>query len=64
MHANTAPYRTMHNPALPAWLEDHLINDHGRMPHELTRMPLRAVHDLEHFDESLGLLDLHHCHIA
>ena len=64
MHANTAPYRTKHNPALPAWLEDHLINDHGRMPLELTRMPLRAVHDLEHFDESLGLLDLHHCHIA
>jgi len=64
MHANTAPYRTKHNPALPALLEDHLINDHGRMPHELTRMPLRAVHDLEHFDESLGLLDLHHCHIA
>jgi hypothetical protein len=64
MHANTAPQRNNHNPALPGWLEDHLIHDHGRLPYEIARMPLRAVHDLEHFDGSLGLLDLHHCHVA
>ena len=65
MHvADAAQERTEPNPAEPAWLEEHLTNDHGRLPHEITGMPLRSLHDLEHFDESLGLLDLHHCHIA
>jgi hypothetical protein len=65
MHvADAARARTEHDPDEAALLEEHLIHDHGRLPHEITGLPLRAVHDLEHFDESLGLLDLHHCHVA
>jgi hypothetical protein len=37
-------------------------HDHGRPPHEITGLPLRAVHELEHFDDTMGLLDLHHRH--
>lgn len=43
-------------------LDEHLIHDHGRPPHEITGLPLRAVHELEHFDDTMGLLDLHHRH--
>jgi hypothetical protein len=45
-------------------LDDHLVHDHGRLLHEITGLPLPAVHELEHFDESLGLLALHHSHTA
>lgn len=43
-------------------LDHHLIHDHGRAPHEITGLPLPAIHDLEHFDEAMGLLELHHRH--
>jgi hypothetical protein len=45
-------------------LADHLVHDHGRPAHEITGLPLRAVHDLEHFDERMGLLHLRHQHTA
>ena len=45
-------------------LADHLLRDHGRLPHEIAGLPLDAIHDLEHFDESLGLLHLRHRHQA
>jgi hypothetical protein len=45
-------------------LRDHLIDDHGRAAHELTGLPLSAVHELEHFDEAAGLLRLQHRHRA
>jgi hypothetical protein len=44
------------------WLEDHLVHDHDRRPHEIAGLPLRAVHELEHVEDSMGLLDLHHRH--
>ena len=43
-------------------LDEHLIHDHGRTAHEIARLPLAAVHQLEHFDETMGLLDLRHRH--
>jgi hypothetical protein len=53
---------TDQEPVEAEWLGDHLIYDHGRPLHEIAGLPLRAVHELEHFDESLGLLALHHSH--
>jgi hypothetical protein len=53
---------TEHEPAAAQRLDDHLIHDHGRAPHEITGLPLRAIHDLEHFDEAMGLLALRHSH--
>jgi hypothetical protein len=60
--ANTPWERIDQKPVEAEWLDEHLIHDHGRLPHEITGLPLRAVHDLEHFDESVGLLDLQHRH--
>lgn len=40
----------------------HLIDDHRRQPHEILGLPLDAVHQLEHFDDSAGLLFLGHRH--
>jgi hypothetical protein len=51
-----------HEPVDAQRLDDHLIHDHGRAPHEITGLPLHAIHDLEHFDDAMGLLDLHHRH--
>ena len=45
-------------------LADHLMHAHGRLPYEIAGLPLRAIHGLEHFDESLGLLALRHSHTA
>ena len=53
---------TDQEPADAQQLDDHLIHDHGRAPHEITGLPLHAIHDLEHFDEAIGLLKLHHRH--
>src|SRR6478609_3279677 len=36
-------------------LYDHLVDDHGRAPHEILGLPLDAVHELEHFDVEMGL---------
>jgi hypothetical protein len=63
MHvADAARERIDQDPVEAEWLDEHLIHDHRRPPHEITGLPLRAVHDLEHFDESLGLLVLQHRH--
>ncbi|MGH8970367.1 MAG: hypothetical protein ACRDV1_10510 [Actinomycetes bacterium] len=43
-------------------LHEHMVHDHGRAAHEIAGLPLTAVHELEHFDETLGLLDLRHRH--
>ena len=43
-------------------LRDHLLHDHSRVAHELAGLPLASVHELEHFDETLGLLRLRHQH--
>jgi hypothetical protein len=43
-------------------LGHHLVDDHGRRTDELTGLPLRALHELEHIEESMGLLDLAHSH--
>jgi hypothetical protein len=40
----------------------HLVRDHGRAPHEIAGLPLGHVHELEHFDQTMGLLTLHHSH--
>jgi len=45
-------------------LQHHLVHDHGRAAHEIAGLPLGAVHQLEHFDDTMGLLDLHHRHAA
>ena len=63
MHVSNVPQqRTDQEPVDAEWLVDHLIHDHDRPPHEIAGLPLRAVHDLEHFDDTLGLLDLRHRH--
>jgi hypothetical protein len=54
--------QTDQEPADAQRLDDHLIHDHGRAPHEITGLPLHAIHDLEHFDEAMGLLELRHRH--
>jgi hypothetical protein len=51
-------------PADAQRLDDHLIHDHGRAPHEITGLPLPAIHDLEHFEEAMGLLQLDHRHAS
>lgn len=43
-------------------LDDHLIQDHGRLAYEITGLPLPDLHELEHFEATMGLLDLHHRH--
>jgi hypothetical protein len=43
-------------------LHAHLLHDHHRAAHELTGLPLDAVHELEHFDVTVGLLHLDHSH--
>jgi hypothetical protein len=43
-------------------LREHLVVGHGRAAHELGALPLDAVHELEHFDDTVGLLQLHHHH--
>ncbi len=43
-------------------LRDHLLQDHRRVAHELAGLPLVSVHELEHFDDTLGLLRLRHRH--
>lgn len=43
-------------------LREHLVTAHGRAPHELGDLPLDAVHQLEHFDVSMGMLELPHRH--
>jgi hypothetical protein len=43
-------------------LRCHLIEDHGRAPHEIIGLPLAEVHGLEHFDEEVGMLHLRHRH--
>ena len=43
-------------------LHHHLTQDHGRASREITWLPLGAVHHLEHFDQSMGLLHLNHQH--
>ncbi len=45
-------------------LGDHLVHYHGRRPQEIAGLPLRALHELEHIEESMGLLDLQHSHAA
>lgn len=45
-------------------LYEHLVEDHHRLPHELVGLPLDAVHELEHFDDVMGLLSLRHRHSA
>jgi hypothetical protein len=43
-------------------LHDHLVRDHGRSPHEIAGVSLDAVHQLEHVDQTMGLLQLGHRH--
>jgi hypothetical protein len=45
-------------------LADHLIDDHGRSAHEISGLPLHAVHELEHVEEAMGLLGLRHSHTS
>ncbi len=45
-------------------LGHHLIHDHGRRAHEIVGLPLRALHELEHIEESMGLLFLRHSHVG
>jgi hypothetical protein len=40
----------------------HLVHSHGRRADEIAGLPLRALHELEHIEESMGLLDLQHSH--
>lgn len=40
----------------------HLTHDHGRARHEIIGLPVAAVHRLEHFDQTMGLLHLNHSH--
>jgi hypothetical protein len=60
--AHTARQSTMH--VDPDGLRDHLVHHHGRRPHEIAGLPLRALHALEHFEGSMGLIDLEHGHPA
>ena len=63
MYAADSPLElTNEMPVDAEQLDEHLIHDHGRPPHEITGLPLRAVHELEHFDDAMGLLDLRHRH--
>jgi hypothetical protein len=65
MHVSNAPQeRTDQQPVDAEWLVEHLVHDHDRLPREIAGLPLRALHDLEHFEQSFGLLDLHHRHRA
>ena len=43
-------------------LLSHLIHDHGRAGHEIAGIPLAHLHELEHLEDNLGLLDLQHQH--
>jgi len=45
-------------------LHTHLRYEHHRSWHELAGLPLDAVHELEHFDVTIGLLHLDHTHAA
>ena len=43
-------------------LRDHLLAAHGREIRDLAGLPLAGVHRLEHVEQELGLLHLHHGH--
>ena len=43
-------------------LRDHLVSEHGREFRDLAGLPLAGVHRLEHVEDELGLLHLHHGH--
>jgi hypothetical protein len=43
-------------------LRDHLLSEHGRESRDLAGLPLAGVHRLEHVEDELGLLQLHHGH--
>jgi hypothetical protein len=45
-------------------LHHHLTKDHGRAARDIRGLPLHAVHHLEHFDQSMGLLHLNHQHTS
>jgi hypothetical protein len=62
--ATATRVHTEHDPVEADRLEDHLVHDHGRAAHEIVGLPLRAVHELEHFDERMGMLALRHRHTA
>lgn len=62
--AATLPHLDDHAADAEQRLLEHLLHDHGRARHELDGLPLGAIHELEHFDQSLGLLDVHHSHAA
>lgn len=44
-------------------LRVHLLHTHRRASYELSGLPLDAVHELEHFDAAVGLLQLDHMHL-
>ena len=43
-------------------LGEHLAHEHGRMLHEIAGLPLQAIHELEHIEAAMGLLQLNHHH--
>jgi hypothetical protein len=58
----TTHQRTDQRDADADWLVSHLVHQHGRRPHEIAGLPVRALHELDHIEDSMGLLDLHHHH--
>ncbi len=52
------------DPEVLEQLRLHLLHAHHRAAHELSGLPLDAVHELEHFDAAFGLLQLDHTHLA
>jgi hypothetical protein len=55
--------RVAGDPELLEQLRVHLLHAHRRLSHELSGLPLDAVHELEHFDAAVGLLQLDHTHL-
>ena len=45
-------------------LLSHLIHEHGRAGYDIVGIPLAHLHELEHLEDNLGLLELHHEHSA
>jgi hypothetical protein len=60
--AQSPPELTDHDQLAAEQLGEHLALDHARRWREDPGMPLRALHDLEHLEASMGLLELRHSH--
>jgi hypothetical protein len=63
MYVTNSPQELTHQQVVDTdRLGHHLLHEHGRRMDEIAGLPLRALHELEHIEESMGLLDLRHSH--